>query len=104
MGDLLVFQQRKEAGSVLLFMGNQSFLLQKKAAFQFLKSFWTYEYQKSNMEYGYPVRMDVLEKKLEYESAEQVYTGEDGNTVSAAGGSTGMNGVSISYTAMTEEE
>lgn len=56
------------------------------------------------MEYGYPVRMDVLEKKLEYESAEQVYTGEDGNTVSAAGGSTGMNGVSISYTAMTEEE
>lgn len=76
----------------------------KKEAFKFLKSFWTYEYQKANMGYGYPTRMDVLEKKLEYESAEKSYIDGDGDAVSAAGGSTGMNGVSVSYGAMAEKE
>lgn len=108
-GEFIGFPTEKGSGFCAAVYGKQILSVtekssHKKAAFQFLKSFWTYEYQKSNMEYGYPVRMDVLEKKLEYESAEKSYIDEDGNAVSAAGGSTGMNGVSISYGAMTEEE
>ncbi len=64
----------------------------KKEAFEFLKSFWSYDYQKEHLEYGYPTRKDALEEKLKQEMAD------------TAGGTTGTNGVSISYGAMTEEE
>lgn len=77
----------------------------KEEAFHFLKTFWTYQYQKENISVkGFPTRKDVLEKKLEYAAAKQPYTDEDGDMVTVSGGTDNINGVTITYDAMSEEQ
>lgn len=53
----------------------------KEAAWEFVKTILSYEYQKQNNYYGLPIRKDVLEKKLEQAMATKEYIDEDGNKV-----------------------
>lgn len=70
---------------------------EKEKAFEFLKMFWTYDYQKkwSVMSFPFPTRKDVLEKKLEYASASKSYIDEDGQKVTAVSGTTSFNGIEV---------
>lgn len=58
---------------------------QKKEAFRFLKKFWERDYQKqwTERKVAFPVRKDMLEKKLEDASSSMSHLDEDGNVVSA---------------------
>lgn len=54
----------------------------KESAWEFVRLFLTYDYQKNNGFYnGIPTRKDALEKLLEYAVATEAYTDEDGTTV-----------------------
>lgn len=52
-------------------------------AWEFIRQFYTYDYQKtySSSYAQFPVRNDVLDKKLEYAQATKSYTDEDGTKV-----------------------
>ena len=54
----------------------------KEGAWNFLKRFYTYEYQKKTISYGgFPTRKDVLDKMIEYAMATKEYTDDDGTEV-----------------------
>ncbi len=57
----------------------------KEAAWEFLRTFFTYEYQKNKTDDGglsyFPTRQDAFDKKLEYAMATEAYTDEDGTKV-----------------------
>ncbi len=54
----------------------------KDGAWKFLRGIFTYEYQKKISDnYGFPVRKDVLEKKIEYAMATKAYKDDDGTQV-----------------------
>ncbi len=78
----------------------------KKAAYEFLRTFWTYQYQKDAILTKYkpfPTRKDVMEKKLEYDAAEKSYI-DDGITIPASRGSENRNGITVNYRAMTKQQ
>lgn len=49
-----------------------------EGAWEFVRQFLTYEYQKEKFHYNFPTRKDVLEKKLKAMQATKPYTDEDG--------------------------
>ena len=61
----------------------------KEGAWKFLRRFYLYDYQKQVSRYnGFPIRKDVLEKKIEYAMATKKYTDDDGTEVTPIEGET----------------
>jgi len=61
----------------------------KEGAWKFVRNLYLYDYQKNISEHnGFPVRKDVLEKKIEYAMATKEYTDDDGTKVTPIEGST----------------
>lgn len=58
---------------------------QQEEAFEFLKKYWEYDYQKkwTDSLWEFPIRKDALKKKLEYASAVESYTNEEGEIIPA---------------------
>ena len=54
----------------------------KEGAWSFLRRLYTYEFQKEGLNFsGFPVRQDVMDKKIEYAMATKSYTDDDGTKV-----------------------
>lgn len=61
----------------------------KEGAWKFLRRFYLYDYQKIIASYnGFPIRKDVMEKKIEYAMATKEYTDDDGTKVTPISGDT----------------
>lgn len=61
----------------------------KENAWKFLRRLYLYDYQKKVSEHsGFPVRKDVLEKKIEYAMATKKYKDDDGTEVTPIEGNT----------------
>lgn len=54
----------------------------KEGAWNFLRRLYTYEFQKAALSFsGFPIRQDVMDKKIEYAMATKEYTDDDGTKV-----------------------
>lgn len=61
----------------------------KEGVWKFLRRLYLYDYQKKVSQYnGFPIRKDVLEKKIEYAMATKEYTDDDGTKVTPIEGNT----------------
>ena len=60
----------------------------KDGAWKFLRRLYLYDYQKKNINNGFPIRKDALEKEIEYAMATKEYTDDDGTKVIPIDGST----------------
>ncbi len=79
----------------------------KQSAWQFLRQFLTYDYQKSlsiDESDGFPTRKDVLEKKLEYAQAKKQYKDQDGTVVKPIHSSVGFDGKKIKLRPLNKKE
>lgn len=76
----------------------------KEGAWEFLRQFFTYEYQKPNNIYNFPTRQDALDKKLEYAMATEAYTDEDGTEVVPLDSSYGYGSMDVKIGPLTQEE
>ncbi|MCI9078130.1 MAG: extracellular solute-binding protein [Lachnospiraceae bacterium] len=77
----------------------------KENAWKFLRRLYLYDYQKkaSNNGSGFPVRKDVLEKKIEYAMATKEYTDDDGTKVTPEGDSSySMNDFTVNIKPYTK--
>jgi len=74
----------------------------KEGAWQFIREFLTYDYQKQD--YGLPTRKDVFEKKLEYATATEPYTDEDGTEVTPLHLTYGYADYTVNLGPLTEDE
>lgn len=79
---------------------------EKEAAYTFLREFWDYEYQKSQIPFGFPTRKDALDMKFKQALAEKSYEDENGETVepSMHSGSLGIDDVTVAYQPLKEED
>jgi ABC-type glycerol-3-phosphate transport system substrate-binding protein len=57
----------------------------KEGAWNFVREFYTYEYQKKNNDDAFPTRKDVFDKMMEYAMATEEYTDDDGTDVKPIG-------------------
>lgn len=77
----------------------------KEGAWEFVRQFFTYEYQKPyGNSYAFPTRQDALDKKLEYAMATKAYTDEDGTEVTPMDSSYGYDSVEVKIGPSTQEE
>lgn len=77
----------------------------KEGAWEFLRQFYTYEYQKNPNGYiGIPTRQDAFEKKLEYAQTKKTYTDEDGTKVDPVSMTYGFDDYMVSIGPIDKEE
>lgn len=76
----------------------------QKGAWEFLRQFFTYSYQKNPNRYGLPVRQDAFEKKMEYAQATKAYIDKDGTKVEPKNMAYGFDGYTITIGAASKKE
>lgn len=91
------------------FMGSAFAILEqsdkKEGAWEFMRQFYTYEYQKNPKQYGgFPTRQDALEQRLEYAQAKKAYTDEDGTRVEPINMAYGFDGYTIEIKPIHKKE
>jgi ABC-type glycerol-3-phosphate transport system substrate-binding protein len=76
----------------------------KEGAWDFVREFYTYEYQNKNDSGSFPTRKDVFEKKLERAMATEEYTDDDGTEVQPIESSYGYDDYEVELGPLSEEE
>jgi ABC-type glycerol-3-phosphate transport system substrate-binding protein len=76
----------------------------KDGAWDFVREFYTYDYQNKNDYGSFPTRKDVFEKRLERAMATEEYTDDDGTEVSPISGGYGYDDYEVEFGPLSEEE
>lgn len=76
----------------------------KDGAWEFIRQFLTYDYQKNTRNDGFPTRKDALDKMLEYAQATEEFTDEDGTQVYPISSSYGYDDYNVELGPLSDEE
>jgi ABC-type glycerol-3-phosphate transport system substrate-binding protein len=76
----------------------------KDGAWDFVREFYTYDYQNKNDNGSFPTRKDVFEKRLERAMATEEYTDDDGTEVQPIESSYGYDDYEVKLGPLSEEE